>query len=106
MSQKMINKYIIETNIDGYVNGFHDTLDDQYDFIGQMSDYQDVLFSIPEGWYKFEDGEFILDQERKNTILAEREAEAAKPTWQDIAEAQFMYTAMMTDTLLDVYEEE
>lgn len=50
--------------------------------------------------YQLLDGQPILNQERKEEIIAEREAQALIPTWEERAEAQFMYTAMMTDTLL------
>lgn len=49
--------------------------------------------------------EVILDEEREARIIAEKEAaekERAKiPTWQENIEAQVVYTAMMTDTLLE-----
>lgn len=95
-----INKYKFNfTN--NYITGFQAVLDDAYDFEGQMANYPDVLDSLPEGWYKFENGEFVLDQTRKDEVLAERKAKEEQPTWQETIEAQTYYTAMMTDTLLE-----
>ena len=50
--------------------------------------------------YQLLNGQCVLNQERKEEIIAEREAQALIPTWQERAEAQFLYTALMTDTLL------
>lgn len=94
------NKYKFNY-LNNYITGFQAVLDDNYDFQGQMAEYPDVLNSFPEGWYKFENGEFVLDQTRKDEVIAEREAEAEKPTWEETIEAQTYYTAMMTDTLLE-----
>lgn len=44
------------------------------EFVGQMSQYPKVLDSFPYGgWYKFENGKFILDEERKALKLKEYE---------------------------------
>lgn len=101
MSEKVLNKYklIIEN---GYVSGFYAVLDDDYDYYGQMADFPEVC----EGWTKFENSEFVEDLEKKSEIIAEREKEALKPTDQDRLEAQTMYTALMTDTLLPEEEDE
>lgn len=101
MPDKILNRYKILTNEEGYVNGFYAVLDDNYDYYGQMADYPEAC----EGWVKFENGEFIVDEDKKAEIIAEREAEALRPTDQDRLEAQAMYTALMTDTLLPDEEE-
>ncbi|MBQ6217343.1 MAG: hypothetical protein IJK53_08190 [Erysipelotrichaceae bacterium] len=98
---KVINKYRISIDENGYVNGFS-VVSEGGDFVGQMSDYPDAC----EGWTKFLNGQFIEDLEKKAEIIAQREAEAAKPTQLDIVEAQVTYTALMTDTLIDVVEED
>lgn len=90
---------------DNYIVGFYAVLEGiPYDFYGQMADYPDVLESFPEGWYKFNNNEFILDENRKQEVLAQRQAELNKPTWQETIEAQTFYTAMITDTLIDSKE--
>lgn len=93
----VVNKYKIINNTDGYVDSFYDVLDDDYDYVGQLSLYNDLT----EGWYKFINNEFIVDEDKKAEILEERRKEAEKPTQLDIVEAQLIYTAMMTDTLLE-----
>ena len=92
-----IIRYKIITNTDGYVDSFYDVVGDEYDYEGQMSDYPEVT----EGWYIFINNEFIIDENKKAEILEERRKEAEKPTQLDIVEAQIIYTAMMTDTLLE-----
>lgn len=89
-------KYIIEKNQTGYITSFYDTLG-ECDYEGNLSNYPDLC----EGWYKFENGEFIEDLEKKAEIIAERERKAQEPTREDKIEAQITYTAMMTDTLLE-----
>ena len=96
---KVINNYRISIDENGYVNGFSVVSEDG-DFVGQMSDYPDA----GEGWYRFENGTFAIDQAKKDEIIAEREAENNKPTQLDIIEAQVTYTALMTDTLIDTGE--
>lgn len=97
-----LNRYLID-EVDGYVSGFSATLDDEYDFYGQMALYPEAT----EGWMKFirdeseTGGTFVVDEDKKAEIIAEREAEAKKPTEQDLLEAQVLWTALMTDTLME-----
>ena len=65
-------KFIFSEN---YVIGFRPPLDnEEKDFVGQMAQYMDVVDSIQYGgWYKFENGQFILDEERKALKLKEYE---------------------------------
>lgn len=88
---------------DNYITAFQvvdlDT-SSSYDYYGVLPD--DMVQSIMYGaWYKLVDGNLVVDQERKAEIIAKREEEAKKPTWQDKIEAQITYTAMMTDTLIE-----
>ena len=101
MPDKILNRYKITFNDEGYINGFYAVLEDVYDYYGQMADFPDVC----EGWTKFINGEFVDDLDKKAEIIAEREAEAKKPTDQDRLEAQIAYTALITDTLLPTEEE-
>jgi len=61
-----------------------------------MADYPEVC----EGWTKFENGEFIVDENKKAEIETQKRIEALRPSDQDRLEAQALYTALMTDTLL------
>lgn len=59
---------------------------------------QPQVESLPEGdlyEYRYVDGDFIHDP------LPEQEEETPTPTQLDRVEAQTMYTALMTDTLLE-----
>ena len=58
-----------------YIIGFRPPVDnEEKDFVGQMAQYPDVIKSCTYGgWYKFEDGKFILDEERKVLKLKEYE---------------------------------
>ena len=103
---RVINNYIVNSNDDGYVSSFYAVLDDEYNYTGQMADFPDAC----EGWYKFipgdrkGEGEFVVDEEKKAEIIAEREAEALKPTEMDELQAQVLWTALMTDTLIEENE--
>jgi len=102
-----LNHYKLNFNEEDYVIGFYAVIEGEYDFYGQMSLYPDVC----EGWYTFTadgsecGGYFTVDEVKKAEIIAEREAEAKKPTSQDLLEAQVTWTALMTDTLLETEEE-
>ena len=52
--------------------------------------------------YKIISNEFILDENRKLEIIAEREQEISKPSLIDVIDAQATYTAIVTDTLIEV----
>lgn len=100
--ERVINNYVIEINDGGYVCGFYAVMDSDYDYTGQMADYPEAC----EGWYKFipgsnkGEGEFVVDEVKKAEIEEERRKEALKPTDFERVEAQTVYTALMTDTLL------
>ncbi len=91
---KIINQYKIINNNEGYIESFYSTKDSDFDFEGQMADYPDVL----EGWSKLENGQIVEDEEKKAEIIREREKESTEI---EKIEAQLLYTAMMTDTLLE-----
>lgn len=97
----VINNYIIQKNEEGYVIGYYTTIDDNYDYRGQMAQYPEVC----EGWYKFENNEFIVDEVKKAEILEKREEEAREAEKEaERVFAQIEYTALMTDTLLPEME--
>lgn len=58
-----------------YIIGFRPPLEgEEKDFTGQMAQYPDVVDSIQYGgWFKFVDGAFVLDEERKALKLKEYE---------------------------------
>ncbi|MBQ6125688.1 MAG: hypothetical protein IJI77_01510 [Erysipelotrichaceae bacterium] len=94
----MIHKYKVHFDENDYITGFYvpeDETTGDYEFDGSLLEL-DFLNA-----YKIVDNQPWLDEERKAEIIAEREAEAQKPTQLDIVEAQATYTALMTDTLLE-----
>ena len=66
-------------------------------------DLTDVDLDFLNAYQYFGSG-LVLNQERKEEIIAEREKEEKTPTWDEIIEAQVTYTALMTDTLLEEEE--
>lgn len=91
----MVHKYSIELDENGYMLGFSVDENSEYEFDGSLLDLNYL------NAYKMVNDVPWLDEERKAEIIAEREAEAQKPTQLDIIEAQATYTALMTDTLLE-----
>lgn len=62
-------------------------------------EYENIVDTLPKGDindYKYVESEYVYDP------LPEPEPEPVTPTQLDILEAQVTYTAMMTDTLLEV----
>lgn len=62
-------------------------------------EYTNIVDALPKGNitdYKYTEGEFIYDP------LPEPEPPEPEPSQLDVLEAQVTYTAMMTDTLLEV----
>ncbi len=93
----MIHKYKVQFDEDDYIIGFYAPADESqgdYEFDGSLLELEFL------NAYKIVDNQPWLDEEKKAEIIAEREAEAQKPTQLDIVEAQVTYTALMTDTLL------
>lgn len=61
-------------------------------------EYKNIVDELPEGDitnYKYIDGEYVYDPLPVEEVVEE-------PSQLDILEAQVTYTAMMTDTLLEV----
>ena len=83
---------------EGYIVGFYNVPEGaSYDYDGVIP--SEVIDSFEYGgWYKFENGEFVEDAERKAEMIAKKEHET---TWEERIDAQVTYTAMMTDTLIE-----
>lgn len=62
---------------------------------GEQFDFPEDFDFLEQHNYKIIDGELVYDP-------APESEEVVEPTWQDSIEAQVTYTAMMTDTLLEV----
>ena len=93
-----LNYYKFTLNADGYIIGFHAVPSNQeYDYYGQMSQFPDAI----RGWTRFADGNFVIDETKKAEILAEEQKKAEEPTWEERIDAQLLYTALLTDSLLE-----
>ena len=93
-----LNYYKFVVDADGCIIGYQSVPNgSEYDFYGQMSQVPDAI----RGWTKFINGEFIIDEARKTEILAEEQRKAEEPTWEERIDAQVLYTALITDSLLE-----
>ena len=93
-----LNYYKFMVNADGYIIGYQSVpAGTEYDYFGQMSQVPDAI----RGWTKFIDGQFVADEAKKAEILAEEQKKAEEPTWEERIDAQVLYTALLTDSLLE-----
>ena len=93
-----LNYYKFMKNADGYIIGYQSVpIGTNYDYFGQMSQYPEAT----HGWTKFIDGEFVADEIKKAKILAEEQRKAEEPTWEERIDAQVLYTALLTNSLLE-----
>ena len=93
-----LNYYKFMKNADGYIIGYQSVpIGTEYDYYGQMSQFPDAI----RGWTKFADGNFVIDETKKAEILAEEQRKAEEPTWEERIDAQVLYTALLTNSLLE-----
>lgn len=93
-----LNYYKLALNANGYIIGYQSVpIGTEYDYYGQMSQVPDAI----RGWTKFIDGQFVEDEAKKAEILAEEQRKAEEPTWEERIDAQVLYTALLTDSLLE-----
>ena len=87
-------KYTVNLDTDNFILSVANTANDnvELDLESMELDYLEA--------YQLINGQCFLNEERKAEIIAEREAEAKKPTAMDLLEAQVLWTALMTDSLL------
>ena len=93
-----LNYYKFMKNDDGYIIGFYTVpRGTDHDYFGQMSQYPEAT----HGWTKFIDGQFVEDEAKKAEILANEKAMTEAPTWEERIDAQVLYTALLTNSLLE-----
>ena len=93
-----LNYYKFMKNADGYIIGFHTVpMGTDHDYFGQMAEHQEAT----HGWTRFIDGQFVEDEAKKAEILAEEQRKAEEPTWEEHIDAQVLYTALLTNSLLE-----
>ena len=85
------HKYRINLNEDGYVVGFMAVLDDDYDYVGQMAQFPNVC----DGYIKFINGEFVVDEEKKQEI-EDRKAKEVRiaELKQKLADTDYIYNSI------------
>lgn len=94
-------KYTIELNENKYVSGIihygdeRDYYDDDYIFNTFYKDGHRV------NCYHLLNNEYLLDEIKEQEEIQKEREEAKKPTTQEKIEAQVLYTALMTDTMLE-----
>lgn len=90
----MINKYDLIVDNEGYVISM--TLNKNGNYI--LNPLRMNLQRLD--CYKLVDNVLIFDDEKLAKLVAEEEEEAKLPTWQEEIEAQVLYTALVTDSLV------
>ena len=94
-------KYEITLDENNYVSGIahtgteEDVYDDEFIFNTFYKDGHRV------NCYHLVDGEYILDEVKEKEEIAKEQEEAKKPSQLETIEAQVLYTALMTDTMIE-----
>ena len=96
-------KYALNLDLDGRILSasvvFETDLEDRYDNVADELPEGNIVDGLPEGNivdYKYIEGEYVHDP------LPVPEDPEEQPSQLDILESQIIYTAMMTNTLLEV----
>lgn len=96
----MINKYDLIVDSEGYVISM--TLNKNGNYI-----LNPLCMNLQKlDCYKLVDNVLIFDEEKLAKLIAEEEEEAKLPTWREEMEAQVLYTALVTDSLVSKKLEE
>lgn len=91
----MIRRYNLELDSEGYVISMTFNKNGSYEL-----DVSSLNLSRLN-CYKLIEGVLVFDDEKLARIIAEEEQEASLPTWQERIDAQVLYTALLTDSLLE-----
>ena len=90
--------YTLNLNENNYILSISHTSHDNVEM-----DLSDINLSYLRA-YQYLNGKLILNENKKAELIEEekkRKEEAKKPTQLETIEAQVMYTALMTDTMLE-----
>lgn len=89
-----MDKYTLNLGANNYVLSVSHTANDDTELdLSQV----DLRYLIA---YQFVDGKMVLDKAKKQAIIEAEKAREKTPTQIDRIEAQVLYTALMTDTIL------
>ena len=87
-------KHIVHTNADGYIVSLELTQDKK-----GIEVPEEVFYSQDLNCYKYIEGAFVFDEEKKARLIAEeiqrQKEEAAKPTTEDLAQAIDILTSIV-----------
>ena len=87
-------RHIIHTDADGYVVSIELTQSEK-----GIEVPEEVFYSPDLTCYKYVEGDFIFDEEKKSKLIAEeikrQQEEAAKPTTEDLAQAIDILTSIV-----------
>ena len=87
-------KHIIHTDVDGYVVSLELTQSEK-----GIEVPEEAFYSSDLTCYKYIDGTFIFDEEKKSKLIAEemqrQQEEAEKPTTEDLAQAIDILTSIV-----------
>lgn len=87
-------KYIVHTDVDGYVVSLELTKSEK-----GVEVPEEVFYSQDLTCYKYLEGAFVFDEEKKARLIAEeiqrQQEEAEKPTTEDLAQAIDILTSIV-----------
>ena len=90
----MIKKYDLKLDSEGYVNSISANKNGEYE-LNPLSLNIERL-----NCYRLVNNKLVFDDEKLAKLVAEEEEKAKLPTWQEEIEAQVLYTALVTDSLV------
>ena len=87
-------RHIVHTDIDGYIVSLELTQSEK-----GVEVPEEVFYSPDLTCYKYVEGDFVFDDEKKSRLIAEemqrRQEEAEKPTTEDLAQALDILTSIV-----------
>lgn len=87
-------RHIVHTNVDGYVVSLELTQSEK-----GIEVPEEVFYSSDLTCYKYVEGAFVFDEEKKTRLIAEemqrQQEEAEKPTTEDLAQAIDILTSIV-----------
>lgn len=90
-------KYKLYLDEENYLSGFAHTNTEQ-DTFEMNANLMNIDYLT---CYQLVDGSLVWDENKYQTIKAEEQAKALEPTWEERIDAQVLYTALLTDSLLE-----
>lgn len=92
----MNNLYIIGITDDGYIG----SIGTGKGASQEIANFDEIDLAYLSA-YKLVGNIAVLDEAKRQELISEEEARELEPTWQERMEAQMLYTALMTETLVE-----